>query len=150
MSIQVRHVNPAHTRVYMGSILNEELHPALTRIMTEFNVRAGSVKIIGGLTDVEFRAYDFVNKTRRPPIMFSGALEIVNAYGHLSYSEGMPHVHIHATITVPHSGIWVAGGHVQRAVTFAAEYTLWAYDDGELVRKYDEYTGLYIWDLPEM
>lgn len=150
MAIQMRHINPAGTRVFMGQFLREEIHPALTRIMTEQNIRAGSVQLMGTMTDVEFRAYDFTTKTRRAPIMFSGALEIVNAQGHLSMNDGQPHVHLHASVTVPHSGIWVAGGHVQRAVAFAVEFTLWAYDGDELVRRFDHDVGLSIWDVPEL
>ncbi len=150
MSISSRHVNPEGTRVFMGSILNEDLHTALGRLMTEHGIRAGSVQIIGGITDIEFRAFDFTAKVRRAPIIFSGALEIVSAHGHLSYLDGAPHVHLHATVTAPHSGVWGAGGHVQRAVAFAVEYIIQAFDGAELVRQFDESTGLWIWDLPEI
>ncbi len=150
MSIRMQQVGTAGTRVYMGSILNEELHPVFARLMTELNIRAGSVQFIGGLTDVEFRSWDILSKTRRPPVTFSGALEVVSSQGHLSYQDGAPHIHLHATVTVPHSGIWVAGGHVQRAMAFAVEFTMWAYDGGELVRRYDPQTGLNIWDQPEL
>ena len=150
MSIRMQQVNAQATRVYMGTILNEELHPAISRLMIELNIRAGSVQCIGGLTDVEFRNYDIISKTRRAPIIFSGSLEFVNSLGHLSYFEGSPHVHLHATVTVPHSGIWVAGGHVQRAMASAVEFTVRAYDGMELIRRLDEETGLSLWEQPEL
>ena len=150
MGIRIQQVNTQAKRIYMGTILNEELHPAFTRLMIELNVRAGSVQFIGGLTDIEFRSYDIVTKTRRAPIMYSGALEVVNSYGHLSYSEGSPHVHLHATITIPNSGAWVAGGHVQRAMSSTVEFTLRAYDGIDLIRRFDEDTGLSLWEQPEL
>lgn len=150
MGIRIQQVNAQSTRVFMGTILNEELHPAFARLMIEHNIRVGSVQFIGGLTDIEFRSYDILTKTRRAPIIFSGALEVVNSYGHLSYSEGSPHVHLHATVTVPNSGAWVAGGHVQRAMVSAVEFTVRAFDGAELIRRFDEETGLSLWEQPEI
>lgn len=150
MGIRIQQVNAQGMRVYMGTILNEELHPAIARLMIELNVRAGSVQCIGGLTDIEFRSYDILTKTRRPPIMFSGTLDVVSSHGHLSYQDGSPHVHLHATVTVPNSGVWVAGGHVQRAMAFAVEFTMWAYDGEDLIRRFDEETGLSLWEQPEI
>jgi predicted DNA-binding protein with PD1-like motif len=150
MGIRMQQVNAQATRVYMGTIMNEELHPAFVRLMIELNIRAGSVQLMGGLTDIEFRNYDILTKTRRAPILFSGGLELVTSHGNLSYLDGSPHVHLHATVTVPHSGVWVAGGHVQRAMAFAVEFILHAYDGDDLIRRFDEETGLSLWEQPEI
>lgn len=150
MTIRTGQVNTQATRVYMGSIINEELHPAFIRLMNELNIRAGSVSFIGGLTHVEFRSYDILTKTRHAPVSFSGAIEVVTAHGHLSYQDDAPHVHLHASVTVPHSGIWSAGGHIQQAMAFAVEFTLWAYDGGDLNREHDEETGLHLWKQPDL
>lgn len=149
MCIRMQHINTQGTRVYMGTILDEELHPAFRRLMDEYQIYAGSVQFIGGLTQIEFRSYDLQKKIRRPPVSHCGALDVVHAYGHLSYRDDLPHVHLHAAVTVPHSGIWTTGGHVERATAFAIEFTIWAYDGAALTRSFDEATGLDLWQQPE-
>lgn len=150
MAIQAKHINPAGTRVYMGQIQNEDIHQAIGRLMMEFSIRVGHIQLIGSLTDVEFRSFDFLTKQRRAPIILSGIMEIVSAYGHLSYDDETPHIHLHAMLTTPHNGAWISGGHVQRASAFVAEFALWAYDGSDLTRQHDDVSGLRLWHAPEI
>ena len=49
MGIRFQQVNAQATRIFMGTILNEELHPAFARLMIELNVRAGTAHVLAAV-----------------------------------------------------------------------------------------------------
>lgn len=153
--ITLQHINPTATRVYMGTLTGGvEVHPALIEVARAQAIHTATFELLGGLTEVEFRSFDFEGQKRKPPITFTRPMEIVSGHGTLSLLDGEPNVHLHLAVAfgdtdTPH-GISVVGGHVTRAVAHALEFTLTAYEGAPVHRKLDEGTGLMLWKLPEL
>lgn len=152
MTTAMRQVNPAGTRVYMGTLTdNTNVHESLADIARTLNIQTATLEVLGGLHEVEFTAYNFVEQRREPPIVFKRALEIVGGHGTISLLDDKPHIHLHLVVSfrdenAPH-GIVVVGGHVARALAFAVEFTLSVYDGAPVHRALHAATGLNLWDL---
>ncbi|MDW8318974.1 MAG: hypothetical protein RMN53_14170 [Anaerolineae bacterium] len=74
---------------------------------------------------------------------------IVAGHGTVSRLDGRPHVHLHLVLAwrddaAPH-GVALVGGHAARALAFAVEFTLTAYDGVPMERRPDPTTGLALW-----
>jgi uncharacterized protein len=154
MPISIAQVTSQAARVFMGTLTNgEAVHAAFAQIATAENIQAASFEILGGLTEVELSAYDFVNQMRGESLVFKRPLEILSGHGTISRLDGRPHIHIHLTLsfrdeTAPH-GIALIGGHAVRAIAFAVEFTLTAYDGRPVNRAMHAGTGLQLWELAE-
>jgi predicted DNA-binding protein with PD1-like motif len=155
MTITLQHVNPQLTRVFMGTITDDaDAHAALLEIAEKHNIQAATFELLGGLREVEFRAFDFDSQQRKAPLHFKRALEIVAGHGTIAMLDNKPHVHLHLAVAYqdPESpnGIVVLAGHVTKATAFAIEFTLTAYDGNPVHRSKHEGTGLMLWDLPKL
>ena len=154
MTIAARQVNPAGTRVFMATLTDDaDVHESLALLATGFDVQTATIELLGGLTRVEFTAYDFATQTRHPPLTFERPLEIVAGHGTISMLEGTHHVHLHLTVAfrdddAPH-GIAIVAGHAAQATAFAIEATITAYDGAPVERAMHKGTGLKLWNLPE-
>lgn len=137
-------------RVFMGVLSGgEPVHEALARLAEAHGIVAGTVELLGGLTEVELTAYDFLRRERLAPLVLQGNLEIVAGHGTISRLDGRPHVHLHLALAwrddaSPH-GVALVGGHAARALAFAVEFTLTAYDGAPMARRLDPATGLALW-----
>jgi predicted DNA-binding protein with PD1-like motif len=128
-----------------------EIHPALVEIALTHKIQTATFEMLGGLTEVEFRAFDFEGQKRKPPIIFTRPMEIVSGHGTISLLDRQPNVHLHLAVAfgdtdAPH-GISVVGGHVTRVFAHAVEITITAYDGAPVHRKMDEETGLMLWNF---
>lgn len=153
MAISLAHVNPKATLVFMGTFTNGEvIHEAFAKIAESQNIHAATFEMLGGLTEVEFTEYDFINKIRKPPLVFARPLEILSGHGTISRLNDEPHIHTHLTLSFRDesapNGIAIIGGHAARAIAFAVEFTLTVYDGLPVNRAMHEGTGLQLWDLP--
>lgn len=155
MALTLQHVNPSGVRVFCGTLTDgAEVHSSLAAVARQLKVTAGTLELLGGLTEAGFTEYDFVTHTRQPPLTFRRALEIVSGHGTLSWLEAEPFVHLHLVCafrdeTQPH-GLALVGGHCARALAFAVEFTLTAYDGPPVQRAWHAGTGLKLWDLPAL
>lgn len=151
MTIVARHVNTQMSRVFMGTITGRaHLHDALAAFAQDHDIYTATFELLGGLHEVELTAYDFETQERLRPLTFSRPMEIIAGHGTISQLDGAPHVHTHLTLSfrdenAPH-GIAVIGGHAARALAFAVEFTLTAYDGRVIQRKRHPETGLKLWD----
>ena len=154
MATHIRQVNPNGTRVFMATVTDGALlHDALSDFAKQHDIQTATFDMLGGLHEVEFTAYDFVKQERLLPLVHKGAMEIVAGQGTISMLDDEPHVHIHLALafrdeTATH-GIDVIGGHVSRAVAYAVEITLTAYDGAPVRREMDMQTGLKLWYLED-
>jgi predicted DNA-binding protein with PD1-like motif len=154
MPITLQQVNLHATRIYMGTLTSgQPVHAALAEIASSLDIQAGTFEMLGGLTEVEFTEYDFIQKIRKPPLVFRRPLEILSGHGTISRLDGNPHIHTHLTLsfrdeTAPH-GIAIIGGHAARAIAFAVEFTLYVFDGVPVNRAMDAETGLNLWNLPK-
>jgi predicted DNA-binding protein with PD1-like motif len=137
----------------MGTLTDgEAIHEALTKIARAQTIRAATFEMLGGLTEVEFTEYDFINKTRKPPLIFTRPLEVLAGHGTIARLNDEPHVHTHLTLSFRDdsapNGIAIIGGHAARAIAFAIEFTLTVYDGVPVNRAMHQATGLQLWNLP--
>lgn len=150
MAITFKHVNPAGTRTFMGTLTNHiPIHTALAQVAQQNNILTATFELLGGLSEVEFTAYDFVSQTRLEALVFTRPVEIIAGHGTISQLDHQPHIHLHLAVSfrdpqAPH-GISVVGGHTAHAHAFAVEFTLTAYDGNPIHRAPHPTTGLKLW-----
>jgi uncharacterized protein len=70
--------------------------------------------------------------------------EIACCTGNISQKDGKPFVHAHVVLSDEKGN--VKAGHLFRGVVFAAEILVQEFDGPMLERKFDEITGLSLWD----
>src|SRR5690606_24551485 len=98
--ISLSHINTQSTRVFMGTLTNgEAIHDSFAKIALAQNIYAATFEMLGGLTEVEFTEYDFINKMRKPPLVFARPLEIISGHGTISRLNDEPHIHTHLTLS---------------------------------------------------
>lgn len=154
MTTSLAQVNTQATRVFMGTITDEEyIHEALAKIAKKENIRAATFELLGGITSAELSEYNFQIRERNPSLFYFRPLEIIAGHGTISMLDDEPHIHLHLTLSYQDddgtdSGVVVIGGHVVKAKAFAVEFTLTAYDGVPVHRAMHEGTGLKLWDLP--
>ena len=155
MTITLQHVNPQSTRVFMGTLTdNADVHTSLIDVAEKHGIQTATFELLGGLREVEFRAFDFDSQQRKAPLNFKRALEIVAGHGTIAMLDNKPHVHLHLAVAYQDSespnGIVVLAGHAAKATAFAIEFTLTAYEGNPVHRAKHEDTGLMLWDLPKL
>ncbi len=139
----------------MGTITEDsDVHIALAEVAEKHNIQTATFELLGGLHEIEFRAFDFDSQQRKAPLHFKRALEIVAGHGTIAMLDNKPHVHLHLAVAYqdPESpnGIIVLAGHCAKATAFAIEFTLTAYDGNSVHRELDKGTGLMLWNFPKL
>jgi len=155
MTTTIKQVNPQGTRVFMGTLTeNADIHASLLEVAETHEVQTATFELLGGLREIEFRAFDFDSQQRKAPLNFKRALEIVAGHGTIAMLDGKPHVHLHLAVAYQDPNapnrIVVLAGHCAKAIAFAIEFTLTAYDGNPVSRAKHEGTGLMLWNLPPL
>lgn len=89
----------------------EEVHPTLTRIVSEAKVTAGFVVFgLGMVKDVTLGYYDGTDYRRRT---FPENHELLALHGSVATVDGQPHLHLHLAMSGP--DFLVHGGHLFQA-----------------------------------
>ncbi|MCF8030518.1 MAG: DNA-binding protein [Desulfohalobiaceae bacterium] len=129
---------------YMGRLsYNADLLDALTEICRERGVTLGRVEAIGALQKARLGYYDQQSRQYQFLVWEKG-LEITSLMGNISLKEGEPMVHAHLTLADEAGRTY--GGHLARGChVFACEFILQAFSGPDLVRSYEERTGLPLW-----
>ena len=155
MTTTIKQVNPSGSRVFMGTLTdNADIHTSLIEVAEKHEIQTANFELLGGLREVEFRAFDFDSQQRKAPLHFKRALEIVAGHGTIAMLDNKPNVHLHLVVAYQDSespnGIVVLAGHVTKAIAFAIEFTLTAYEGNPVHRSLDTGTGLMLWNLPKL
>jgi len=120
-----------------------DLYDGLTEIVQRENIRLGRIQGIGATTHAVVAYYD-QNTKKYNPLEFPGGMEILNLQGNVSIRDGKPFVHVHILLGDPQGKVF--GGHLLPGTKlFACEVFIEEYEGAELVRSYDEQTGLHLW-----
>ena len=122
-----------------------DLLEALTEICVKEGIKLGRIEAIGavrkariGFYDQKCREYRFID--------LDSPMEITNLTGNVSLRDGAPFVHAHITLADEEGRCF--GGHLAPGTeVFACEFALHTLDGPDLERRYDEETGLPLWDL---
>lgn len=132
-------------RVHMGGVeYGEDLLKSITSFVSERKILSGLIMLLGGLRKTSLAYYDQNEKVFRK-ISCDEPVEIVSCYGNISMKDGEPHVHLHL-IGSKGDGSCIGGHVIEGCEVFAAEFFIFEFS-GKVERKYDERTGLYLWDL---
>ena len=133
-------------RTFIGKLKHgADLLEELTAICIEKNINLGSIKALGavrkvrlGYYDQDVREYNFFDIDKH--------LEITDLTGNISLRDEKPMIHAH--ITVADSNGHVFGGHLaEGTIVFACEFIITELDGTQLVRGFDEETGLPLWEM---
>ena len=118
---------------------------ALTAFCNEKQISAGTVSGIGAIGSATFRFLDpatkqYVDKT------FDEQMEITNLTGNFSLKAGKPYLHLH--VTAGRRDYTCVGGHLLDArVNGACELVVEDFSMNEFGRRFDEETGLNLYDF---
>lgn len=128
----------------------DQLPEALIAVARKFNIRAGQVSAIGGVTRLAVTEFDLATGKYKEPLERRGMTEVLSLQGNLSLRDGeiFPHLHINACWHED-GRTQMISGHLVSAEVFVCEFHLTAYDEVELTREIDPATGLALWNLPD-
>jgi len=139
-------------RTIIGQVeRGEDLYNGITRIVRENNITVGRVTGLGAVRKAKLAYYD-QKRMNYYDIVIDEAMEIVSLYGNVSLKAGKPFVHAHVVLSDEKGN--GKGGHLLPggSPVFACEVMIeefvqrTPYGDGlELVRGFDEKTGLALW-----
>lgn len=133
-----------YKRTFIGSLPSGvDLYDALTKIVTEEDIRIGKITAIGAVTCAIIGFFD-QNKKEYLNIEISGGFEILSCIGNVSVRDGKPFVHVHITLSNKVGKVF--GGHLMSgAKVFACEVFVDEYSGEDLMRERDEATDLFLW-----
>lgn len=133
------------TRVIVGRFeTGDDILERLTQLVLQQQVSAGSFTALGAVERATV-GY-FTGNGNYSSISLQGPLEILSCVGNVSLKEGSPFVHAHITLSDKEGRAY--GGHLMPGCKVGAtfEFTLQAYDDIKLQRKFDAKTRLFLMD----
>ena len=117
---------------------------SITEIAKNKGIKAGSFTAIGALKRARLGYYDQRNHEYRK-IGIDSPHEIASCVGNVSLKDGEPFVHAHVVLADEKGN--TRAGHLLEGIVFAAEVHLTQLEGPKLERKYDEVTGLWLWNM---
>ncbi|MHB1843874.1 MAG: PPC domain-containing DNA-binding protein [Deltaproteobacteria bacterium] len=127
----------------------DRLHARILEVCRERGVRCARVTGLGAFEEADLVEYDQAKKLYKPAQTIRCAMELLSLQGNVSERDGELFAHLHVAVSREREDqarrIELLGGHLNRAVVFAAELTLDCYDDVRLHRLPDAPTGLALW-----
>lgn len=122
-----------------------DLLPELNALCKEKNIRRGVVQVMGALEGATL-GYYLQDERRYISQEFDEHMEILAGIGNVSIKDDEPFVHLHLTLS--RKDFSVIGGHTMPGCTiFAAEVCIISLEGKELMRGFDEPTGLPLWSM---
>ena len=120
-----------------------ELVQSITELARSKGIEAGSFTAIGALKRARLAYYDQKNHEYRE-MKIDSPHEMASCVGNISSKDGEPSVHVHVVLADETGN--TRGGHLSEGIVFAAEVHLCQLKGPRLERKYDEVTGLSLWN----
>jgi predicted DNA-binding protein with PD1-like motif len=121
-----------------------DLVQSMTELARNRGIEAGSFVAIGALKRARLGYYDQKNHEYRE-IKIDSPHEMASCVGNISLKDGKPFVHVHVVLADEKGN--AMGGHLSEGIVFAAEVHLCQLEGLRLERKYDEATGLSLWNV---
>ena len=123
---------------------NSDMVQSIAEIARSKGIKAGNFTAIGALKRAELGYYDQRNHEYRK-IRIDSPYELASCMGNVSLKGGEPFVHAHVILSDEKGN--TRAGHLLEGIVFAAEVHLNQLAGPKLERKYDEATGLSLWDI---
>ena len=121
-----------------------DLVRSITELARSKGIEAGSFTAIGALKRARLGYYDQKNHEYRE-IKIDSPHEMASCVGNISLKDGEPFAHIHVVLADEAGN--TKAGHLLEGIVFAAEVHLRQLEGPKLERKYDEVTGLSLWNV---
>ena len=121
-----------------------DLVQTMTELARSKGIEAGSFTAIGALKRARLGYYDQKNHEYRE-LKIDSPHEIASCVGNVSLKDGEPFIHAHVVLADETGN--TKAGHLLEGVVFAAEVHLRQLEGPRLERKYDEVTGLSLWNM---
>lgn len=104
----------------------------------------GTFTIIGAVSHIELGYYTLAEKQYHWKT-FDGEFEILSGVGNIALHDGKPMIHLHGAFSGTDFAAF--GGHVRNAIVAASAEVMAVAGEGTLERKFDEASGLNLWDI---
>ena len=125
----------------------DDLLKTISTACLENNIKSGFITVIGALQKAKFGYYSQKEKRYRENSI-KEPLEIISGLGNVSIKDGKPFVHLHISLADKKGNVF--GGHLNEGcIVFAAECAIFELEGDKLKRKFDELTGLSLWDFSQ-
>ena len=121
-----------------------DLIQSITEPVRSKGVEAGSFTAIGALKRARLGYYDQRSHEYRE-IKVDSPHEMVSCVGNVSLKDGESFTHAHVVLADEKGS--TKAGHLLEGIVFAAEVHLRQLEGPKLERKYDEVTGLSLWNV---
>jgi len=121
-----------------------DLIKSITELARSKGIKAGSFTAIGALKRARLGYYDQKNHEYRE-MKIDSPHEIASCIGNVSLKDGKPFIHAHVVLADETGN--TKAGHLFEGIVFAAEVHLRQLEGPRLERKYDEVTGLSLWNM---
>ncbi len=121
-----------------------DLVRSITELARSKRIEVGSLSAIGALKSARLGYYDQKDREYRE-IKIDSPHELASCAGNISLKDGEPFVHVHAVLADEAGN--TKAGHLLEGIVFAAEVHLRQLEGPRLERKYDEVTGLSLWNV---
>ena len=121
-----------------------DLVQSMTELARSKGIEAGSFTVIGALKRARLAYYDQKNHEYRE-LKIDSPHEMASCVGNVSLKDGEPFIHAHVVLADETGN--TKAGHLLEGVVFAAEVHLRQLEGPRLERKYDEVTGLSLWNM---
>ncbi|MCF8025001.1 MAG: DUF296 domain-containing protein [Desulfobacteraceae bacterium] len=136
-----------HSRdLFMGRLgYGQDLLEEITAVCTGQNIRLARIEAIGAVQYARLGYYD-QNTLEYRFFTIDQPLEITGLIGNVSVRENKPMVHAHITLADKAGNAY--GGHLAiGTIVFACEILIETLDGRCFERKFDEETGLPLWNI---
>ena len=121
-----------------------DLVQSITELAKNKRIEAASFTAIGALKRVRLGYYD-QGSHEYLEIKIDSPCEMASCTGNISLKEGKPFVHAHVVLSNEKGE--TKAGHLLEGIVFATEVHLHKLEGRKLERKYDEVTGLSLWNM---
>ncbi len=123
---------------------DSELIRSITELAKNKGIKAASFTAIGALKRARLAYYDQKDHEYHE-IKIDLPHEVASCVGNISLKDGEPFAHAHVVLADEKAN--TKAGHLLEGIVFAAEVHLCQLEGPKLERKYDEVTGLSLWQM---
>lgn len=117
---------------------------SITELAKNKGIEAGIITAIGALKRAKLGYYDQRSHEYRE-MKIDSPHEMASCMGNVSLKDGEPFTHVHVVLADENGN--TRAGHLLEGIVFAAEVQLCQLEGPKLERKYDEVTGLSLWNM---
>lgn len=130
--------------VYIRPDIGEDIIEQLRIVASTENISVASINGIGAIDKLSVGVYNIVDKEYKE-FHYNGVFEILSLTGNITLKDGKPYIHAHICACDGEGKI--IGGHLSSAIISATGEITVQINNGVLNRKFDEKTGLNLWQF---